>query len=1371
MLGLLSFVSTGAATAIPTAEGLLTESPRYPVIAVPMVPTAPVIDGTVGGDEWATASVIPDLIYDSQNTAQRCGTAAKHRSRYLLQYTADALFIAARYDVPAHAGGPAVSDISWANQDAVDVFLNPQAKFSGEKWHMSASADGKSFLRNLVATGNVYVENPKMEVKARIFPGGWEVEARFPFTTLETPAPVAGETWRANFVAVRRTPIPTVSAWSYWARWRQSALGSRDGWLVFTGKPLGVRFDHGANDVTLAGITIGLSGDAAKDGAEVVTQLYRRKENPLPQDPGIAAKLGEMVDNTKVGGSNTYGMELPAVARMVKQELDPVGQPVTKQLTAADKSVSVKAVELGEYLLEYKVVSGGDNKLVLAAGALPFRVEPPVSLAMNSFELEHGMRRFDVDYSTMAGMANAKKVNLVVSPEANGKPVESRSVETGKGFSQIEVPSKDWKPGRYAALAEIADASGKVLGTANTVFEKKPLPDWYAKPEGFEPEVPEPWKPVRVQVSGKKTAQVEVLGRTYTFAGSPVPASVLSTPAQLSKAEPPQKPVELLAGGIELAVTAGGQRVGWATKELKLESKKPSEIVLATEKVAQGLVLKAKTKVEFDGMIRVDLALGSEGAATKIEKFDLVIPYRGDVAELMSTYRKAPGPGGALKGRYLGKVPREPWKYSVYYTHFIGNNKVGLEWFCDSMKDWRVKKGDEAVEVVREGDRVKLTFHLVDHEVTLDKPLHITFGLIATPTKPVPLGWEILRFDQQAYLPPLPGDKLEGGKVATQADTDAWVNRMKYARVKVNLMFGWSWTGVEWFQYPVAARPELRDRLKKQFDIVHSTGAKMCPWGSWFCIPTSIPEWPLWGAEMVVQPMRSDLGKSFTACYNSPFTDFLVGNFASNARSVGIDGMRHDTIAPQVECQSEYHGCGWRDEYGNLQPSVNLFAAREYFKRLYRVFHGGVRKNGVCYFPLAGPPINAIDSFVDIHEIGEGNFEHGKTLKEGYPQEDVRVRHTGTAYGFVTSSNLKGQPLQAVERMAALFVAGSNPRLAFAGNPHYGYRGYQKIYQRTPNVVETWNAWKWIDVGNQSIWKPYWENADLLKLKVVGRVPSRGESPSPTPAEGSGPTTTKPETYGSFYYIPGKRVLLIVTNYEQEPLAGLVAKLDLKKLGFKGSETLYGEDAVTEEFVEVKDGAVSLDLFAQRYRMIKISADKPRLHPDNLGENVFAGGGFEGDRNFTVIVAPPGQATAFAEKDVSVKQGGTAALKLTKTEPVGNGNLELPSCPVAPGWYELSGWVRLDQDLKPTLENGTHPRPDYTFVSIGVSGVGVRYDPPAEFLGYAGTFQLAERTPGWLRFVKLFQATEQTKQVKVSALMYGVGTAWVDNIEIRPIKK
>jgi hypothetical protein len=69
------------------------------------------------------------------------------------------------------------------------------------------------------------------------------------------------------------------------------------------------------------------------------------------------------------------------------------------------------------------------------------------------------------------------------------------------------------------------------------------------------------------------------------------------------------------------------------------------------------------------------------------------------------------------------------------------------------------------------------------------------------------------------------------------------------------------------------------------------------------------------------------------------------------------------------------------------------------------------------------------------------------------------------------------------------------------------------------------------------------------------------------------------------------------------------------------------------------------------------------------------------------------------------------------------------------------------------------------------AAASVQYDPPAEFVGSAGNFQIAEGTPGWLRFVKVFQATEQTKQVKVAVTLHGVGTAWVDDIEIRPMRK
>jgi hypothetical protein len=896
----------------------------------------------------------------------------------------------------------------------------------------------------------------------------------------------------------------------------------------------------------------------------------------------------------------------------------------------------------------------------------------------------------------------------------------------------------------------------------------------WSGPEGFEPEVPPPWSPVKW-----KNGRVEVWGRHYRFDGLPVPASVKATPSPLSEAEPPQAPIELLAGPMELAATVGGQRLAWKSSALKVESKRPSEIVFVSHNEAGGLTLKARTTVEFDGMIRVDLSLGMNktglintplqrgdsgrahgtnrfsgfasgeqtvktvgirtrsdntplkrgvneseapdiAKAIKLDKLDLVIPYRQEVAELMSTYRKAHGPG-ALTQRHLGKVPTEPWKYSVFFTHFIGNNEVGLEWFCDDMRGWRVQKGDEAVEIVRDGDRVNLIFHLVDHPVTLDMPVEITFGLIATPTKPVPMGWEKLRIEQHLGPPPVPGEFItEAGRDATQADTDAWIRRQQFADVRANLIFDPAWSGVPWLHYPLDLSTAHGRRAKREIEIAHAAGQKFCVHGGWYCIATRVPEWPRWGHEMVAQPAGNSGGvvtePNFNACYNSPFTSFLVANFAANARLVGIDGVRFDTIAPQVDCNSLAHGCGWYDEAGKLRPSNNIFATREFFKRIYRVFHGGVRKDGLVYFPLAGPPINAIDSFVDVHEIGEGSFEHARTLKTGYPQDDVRVRHTGTAYGFITSSNLKGAHLHPNKRIAALFVAGANPRVGGAGMPNYYSVGYEKLYGLNNNVVRIWDAWKWIDVGHTALWKPYWKNKDTIAV-----------------------TAGNAETYASYYVQPGKRVLLIVANYELDALQDVRVTLDLPKLGFPSNAALFAEDAITQEPVTMTRGALTFDIYGERYRMIKISADRPRFAEDRLGKNVFAEGDFEN----------------LPDKDATVKRNGSASLRVPGATP-----LSFKEVAVEPGaQYVLTGFVKIDTDF-----------PEQNWISVGLTNRdGVTTDPPREFARVSGEFLIGEKTPGWKHFLLPFKTHEQTKQVGVTIKQIGTGTAWVDDVQIRKV--
>ena len=71
-------------------------------------------------------------------------------------------------------------------------------------------------------------------------------------------------------------------------------------------------------------------------------------------------------------------------------------------------------------------------------------------------------------------------------------------------------------------------------------------------------------------------------------------------------------------------------------------------------------------------------------------------------------------------------------------TTWLGTDDYGLEWSCESSRDWSLALPAKAVEVDRRGDVVEARFHLIDHPITLERTRRIRFGLVPTPTKPVP---------------------------------------------------------------------------------------------------------------------------------------------------------------------------------------------------------------------------------------------------------------------------------------------------------------------------------------------------------------------------------------------------------------------------------------------------------------------------------------------------------------------------------------------------------------------------------------------------------------------------------------------------------
>jgi hypothetical protein len=209
-----------------------------------------------------------------------------------------------------------------------------------------------------------------------------------------------------------------------------------------------------------------------------------------------------------------------------------------------------------------------------------------------------------------------------------------------------------------------------------------------------------------------------------------------------------------------------------------------------------------------------------------------------------------------------------------------------------------------------------------------------------------------------------------------------------------------------------------------------------------------------------------------------------------------------------------------------------------------------------------------------VHEIGEGFYMHAKNLKEAYPPDMVRAMKNGEPYGLRTQSNLKGGPLWVNERIAALLVGNGDPRFG-------DYRGWRPDYtaQGSPgsNINE---AWEWVDRWNAQF-LGHWENEQFLTIDKGNKM-----------------------VLGSFHLNRDKqRVLLCVSNYEPEPIDDLSVKLNISALGL--SSQLYAEDAITSEPVALaEDGSMKLDVYGQRYRLIRIGHDKPQFAAENLGANI-----------------------------------------------------------------------------------------------------------------------------------------------------------------------
>jgi hypothetical protein len=267
-------------------------------------------------------------------------------------------------------------------------------------------------------------------------------------------------------------------------------------------------------------------------------------------------------------------------------------------------------------------------------------------------------------------------------------------------------------PGDYTVVVT-AQAPGRKGPFVQRLPVTRPArPEWLGSQAGLSNDVLPPWTPVQVQGS-----EASVWGRTYRFGSLPFPESVVT------------RGTEVLAAPVRLTGKLNGQPLAWAAGSCQVSESLPHAATLQTAVRTPGLVCRGTVRVEYDGMVRSDVALQPQGEI-RIDELTLEIPVKPEYARYLYHW---PGRWGSAYN--AGALPDKGFSSAFKPFLWLGDEWRGLSWFCESERGFRNARPDEVIDIRREDGAVVLRVRLIDQPTSLTEAHQFTFGFQATPVK------------------------------------------------------------------------------------------------------------------------------------------------------------------------------------------------------------------------------------------------------------------------------------------------------------------------------------------------------------------------------------------------------------------------------------------------------------------------------------------------------------------------------------------------------------------------------------------------------------------------------------------------------------
>lgn len=646
-----------------------------------------------------------------------------------------------------------------------------------------------------------------------------------------------------------------------------------------------------------------------------------------------------------------------------------------------------------------------------------------------------------------------------------------------------------------------------------------------------------PWTPVTARAD-PGGAEVATWGRKHRFANSALPTSVTTGDR------------EILAAPIRLIGQSNDRPIEWKRGGNLLLRADESHAIISGWQAGDDLIVNTTTRVEFDGLLRVDLVvLPQHKTSAKLSRLWLEVPLRRDGVGLFHYF---PGKWGSSMNS--GELPAAGLALPFKPLVWLGREDGGLAWFAESDRGWQPQDPGRAIEVIPGDADVILRVRLLDSAARL--PITVTFGFQATPVKPWPKDFHEWRFWHVPQLGvgstlPVPKEWWLCHRAFPDHDPLPTLDRAAQLGAKT-AVFHEDWAPIQ--NYPLTT-PEAE--FKQIVAACHKRGMKVLVYHGYEFSPLA-PEWAELHDEVLVKNAKGEITpgwyrhpeqRDFKVCYNSVWADRLADGIETARNRYGYDGLYLDGTVEPWACCNERHGCGYRASDGSLKPTYPIFAVRHFMQRLYGMFHprGGLisAHQSTC---CATPTLAFAHSYWDGEQFAGGELS-GDVLKN-LPLGTFRAEFMGRNFGIPCEFLAYERPPQWTMEHALAVSMLHDVRVRPCG--------IAALAKMSP----IWDAMTRFGADGAE-WHPYWEPEPLataqpksVKISLYHRPKSKG-------VEG--------------------RMLLVVSNLSpDQPTTGQVT-LDISRLGMAPKRAT---DALSGEALPCTNGQLTVALQPMRMRLV-----------------------------------------------------------------------------------------------------------------------------------------------------------------------------------------